>query len=160
MLFNDLTSEFKGLIDLQAEEVAKYGPGDYIPPVLISYWASRTMIGLGLLNVLLSLLAVWWSYRDQIENMKWFLKVLVPAGVLPTIAITAGWLIAETGRWPWIVHGLQKIDDAVSPVITPGNIIFSLVSFLILYSVLGFIGVKLMLKYGTNDPAAAEGKGA
>jgi cytochrome d ubiquinol oxidase subunit I len=159
MLFNDLTSEFKGLIDLQAEEVAKYGPGDYIPPVIISYWASRTMIGIGLLMVLLSSLAVWWSRKDKFVDLKWFLKILVPAGLLPTIAITAGWIIAETGRWPWIVHGLQKIEDAVSPTITPGNIIFSLVSFVVLYSVLGFIGIKLMLKYGTNDPALGEGKG-
>ncbi len=159
MLFNDLTSEFKGLIDLQAGEVAKYGPGEYIPPVVISYWSSRTMIGLGLLMVLLASFAVWWSFRDKLEKQKWFLKILVPSGLLPTIAITAGWIIAETGRWPWIVHGLQKIEDAVSPTITPGNIIFSLVSFVVLYSVLGFIGIKLMLKYGTNDPALGEGKG-
>ena len=159
MLFNDLTSEFKGLIDLEAEEVAKYGPGDYIPPVIISYWSSRTMIGLGLLMVLLASFAVWWSFRDKLEKQKWFLKIMVPSGLMPTIAITAGWIIAETGRWPWIVHGLQKIEDAVSPTITPGNIIFSLVSFLVLYSGLGFIGVKLMLKYGTNDPALGEGKG-
>ncbi len=159
MLFNDLTSEFKGLIDLNAEEVAKYGPGNYIPPVLISYWSSRTMIGIGLLMVLLAGLAVLWSRKDKFVDLKWFLKILVPAGLLPTIAITAGWIIAETGRWPWIVHGLQKIEDAVSPTITPGNIIFSLVSFLVLYSILGFIGVKLMVKYGTNDPAAGEGKG-
>jgi len=159
MLFNDLTSEFKGLIDLEAEEVAKYGPGDYIPPVVISYWSSRTMIGIGLLMVLLAGLAVLFSRKDKFVDLKWFLKILIPAGLLPTIAITAGWIIAETGRWPWIVHGLQKIEDAVSPTITPGNIIFSLVSFMVLYSVLGFIGIKLMIKYGTNDPAAAEGKG-
>jgi len=54
---------------------------------------------------------------------------------------------------------LQKIEDAVSPNITPGNIIFSLVSFVVLYTILGYIGVKLMIKYGTSDPAAAEGKG-
>ena len=159
MLFNDLTSEFKGLIELEEEEIAKYGPGDYIPPVVISYWSSRTMIGIGLLMVLLSAMAVWWSRKEKFLDYKWFLKILVPAGLLPTIAITAGWIIAETGRWPWIVHGLQKIEDAVSPTITPGNIIFSLVSFVVLYSVLGFIGVKLMIKYGTSDPAAAEGKG-
>jgi cytochrome bd-type quinol oxidase subunit 1 len=54
---------------------------------------------------------------------------------------------------------LQKIEDAVSPVLTPGNIIFSMAVFLILYTVLGVIGVALMLKYGKSDPAIAEGKG-
>ena len=159
LLFNDFTTEFKGLIDLQEEEIAKYGPGNYIPPVTISYWSSRTMIGIGLLMILVASLALWWSWKDTIGDRKWFLKAIIPGGLLPTVAITAGWLVAETGRWPWIVHGLQKIEDAVSPSITPGNIIFSLVSFLVLYTVLGVVGVALMLKYGKNDPANAEGKG-
>jgi len=159
MLFNDLSTGFKGLKELQEEEIAKYGPGNYIPPVLISYWSSRTMIGIGLLMVLIATLAVWWSWKDKLQERRWFLRILIPSGLLPTIAITAGWLIAETGRWPWIVHGLQKIEDAVSPAITPGSILFSLVSFLVLYSVLGVIGVSLMLKYGKSDPLAAEGKG-
>ncbi|HDD55791.1 MAG TPA: cytochrome ubiquinol oxidase subunit I [Chloroflexi bacterium] len=159
MLFNDLSTGFKGLKELQEEEIAKYGPGNYIPPVLISYWSSRTMIGIGLVMVLIAILAVWWSWKEKLQERRWFLRMLILTGLLPTIAITAGWLIAETGRWPWIVHGLQKIEDAVSPAITPGIIIFSMSSFLVLYSVLGVIGVSLMLKYGKSDPAAAEGKG-
>ena len=117
------------------------------------------MIGIGLLMVLIATLAVWWSWKDKLQERRWFLRILIPSGLLPTIAITAGWIIAETGRWPWIVHGLQKIEDAVSPAITPGTILFSLISFLILYSVLGVIGVSLMLKSGKSDPLAAEGKG-
>ena len=159
MLFNDLSTGFKGLKELQEEEIAKYGPGNYIPPVLISYWSSRTMIGIGLVMVLIAILAVWWSWKEKLQERRWFLRMLILTGLLPTIAITAGWLIAETGRWPWIVHGLQKIEDAVSPAITPGIIIFSMSSFLVLYSVLGVIGVSLMLKYGKSDPATAEGKG-
>ena len=159
LLFNDFKTEFMGLVDLQAEEEAKYGPGNYIPPVTISYWSSRTMIGIGLLLILISGLAVLWSQKGTIEERAWFLKLVIPSGLLPTIAITAGWLVAETGRWPWIVHGLQKIEDAVSPSITPGNIIFSLVSFAVLYGVMAVVGISLILKYGKSDPAAAEGKG-
>jgi len=159
MLFNDLKTGFKGLRELQMEEAAKYGPGDYIPPVVISYWSSRTMIGIGLLMILVASLAVWWSRKGVIEERRWFLRLLIPAGLLPTAASTAGWLVAETGRWPWIVHGLQKIEDAVSPAITPGSIVFSMTSFLVLYTVLGVVGVSLMLKYGKSDPPAAEGKG-
>ncbi len=159
LLFNDFQTGFPGLIELQEEERAKYGPGDYIPPVTISYWSSRTMIGIGLLMILVAGLAVWWSWKDKIEDRRWFLKFLIPAGLLPTAASIAGWLVAETGRWPWIVHGLQRIQDAVSPSITPGNIIFSMTTFLVLYTVLGTAGVALMLKYGTSDPVLAEGKG-
>jgi len=159
LLFNDFKTGFPGLVDLQEEERDKYGPGDYIPPVTLSYWSSRTMIGIGLLMILVSGLAVWWSWRDKIMDRKWFLRILIPAGLLPTIASIAGWLVAETGRWPWIVHGLQRIEDAVSPSITPGNIVFSLTTFLVLYTVLGTVGVALMLKYGKSEPVIAEGKG-
>ena len=159
MLFNDLSTGFQGLRELQEEEVAKYGPGEYIPPVTISYWSSRTMIGIGLLMILVAALAVWWSWRGKIEDRRWFLWFLIPAGLLPTVASIAGWLVAETGRWPWIVHGLQKIEDAVSPAITPGGIIFSMTTFLVLYTILGVVGVALMIKYGTSEPALAEDKG-
>ncbi len=159
LLFNNFSTGFPGLIDLQAEQVAKYGPGYYLPPVLLSYWASRTMIGIGLLMILVSGLAVLWSWQNTVEKRTWFLKALIPAGLFPTVASIAGWLVAETGRWPWIVQGLQKIEDAVSPSITPGNIIFSMISFLILYTVLGVISISLILKYGTSVPAVAGGKG-
>jgi cytochrome d ubiquinol oxidase subunit I len=159
MLFNDLTSEFKGLRELQEEEVAKYGPGDYIPPVVISYWSSRTMIGIGLLMILIATLAVFWSRKPNFPDKRWFLKIVIPAGLLPTIASTAGWIVAETGRWPWIVHGLQKIEDAVSPTISAGNVLFSMIIFLVLYSVLGVVAIGLMIKSGTSDPVTVEGKG-
>jgi cytochrome d ubiquinol oxidase subunit I len=159
MLFNDLTSEFKGLRELQEEEVAKYGPGEYIPPVVISYWSSRTMIGIGLLMILVALLAVIWSRKENFTDKRWFLRLLIPAGLLPTVASIAGWLVAETGRWPWIVHGLQKIEDAVSPTISAGNVLFSMIIFLVLYSVLGVVAIGLMIKYGTSEPAILEGKG-
>ena len=84
---------------------------------------------------------------------------MIPAALLPTVASIAGWLVAETGRWPWIVRGLQKIEDAVSPTITAGDVLFSMVIFLVLYSVLGVVAVGLMIKYGTSDPPLAEGKG-
>ena len=122
---------------------------------------ARPAVMLGLvLGMLLSGLAFIWSRKEGIQNKAWFLKILIPAGLLPTAASIAGWLVAETGRWPWIVHGLQKIEDAVSPAVTAGNIIFLLVVFALLYGVLAVIGVSLMLKYGKSDPPAAEGKGA
>ena len=159
MLFNDLETGFIGLRDLQEEAVAEYGPGYYIPSVVISYWSSRTMIGIGLLMILVAALAVFWSRRDNFTNKRWFLRIMIPAALLPTAASIAGWLVAETGRWPWIVRGLQKIEDAVSPTISSGDILFSMIIFLVLYSVLGVVAIGLMIKYGTSDPAVAEGKG-
>lgn len=159
LLYNDFSSEVPGLIDLQAEAEAQYGPGNYIPQVALSFWSLRVMIGFGLLMILISGLAVFWSRNNTIEKRSWFLKVLIYTGLLPTIASIAGWIIAETGRYPWIVRGLQKIKDAVSPNITTGNILFSLVTLTLLYAVLIVVGVSLALKYGTSDPVLTEEKG-
>jgi len=156
LLFNDFNSEVVGIKELQAESEALYGPGNYIPPVTLSYWSSRTMIGFGLLMILIAGLAVFWSFTDDPGKRPWFLKIIILSGLMPTLAITAGWLVAETGRWPWIVHGLLKIEDAVSPNVSAGNIIFSLVSLSLVYGVLMIVGVSLALKYGKGDPPAAD----
>jgi cytochrome d ubiquinol oxidase subunit I len=117
------------------------------------------MIGFGLLMILLSGLAVLWSQRDSLDKRPWFLRLLILTGILPTISSIAGWLVAETGRWPWIVRGLQKIRDGVSPNVTGGSIIFSLTALTLLYGVLIVFAVSLAIKYGTSVPPALQEKG-
>jgi cytochrome d ubiquinol oxidase subunit I len=154
--YNNFTSEVEGINDLQAAAEAQYGSGDYIPPVTLNYWSFRIMVGLGFLMLGISALGVWWSWKGKITEKTWFLRVLMPAFLFPTIASTAGWLLTETGRWPWIVYGLQRIENAVSPNVTRGNIWFSLIAFTVLYGILMVIGVGLALKYGKQDPTALE----
>ncbi len=146
LLYNDFSSEVPGLIDLQAEAESLYGPGNYIPLVALSFWSLRFMIGFGLLMILISGLAVFWSRKNTLMERTWFLKIIIYTALLPTIASIAGWIIAETGRYPWIVRGLQKIENAVSPNVSSGNIVFSLVALTLLYAVLMVIGVSLALK--------------
>ena len=159
LLHNDFTSEVVGINVLQAEAESLYGPGNYIPPVALEFWTLRFMTGFGMLMILISGLAVFWSFKDDPGKRPWFLKIIIPAGLLPTLSITAGWILTETGRWPWIVHGLQKIEDAVSPNVSTGNIIFSLVSLSLVYGVLMIVGISLGLKYGKSDPPAADVRG-
>jgi cytochrome d ubiquinol oxidase subunit I len=159
LLYNDFSSEVPGLIDLQAEAEEKYGPGDYIPQVALSFWSLRVMIGFGLLMILVSGLALFWSYRDELGKRPWFLRIVVLTGLLPTISSIAGWLVAETGRWPWVVRGLQKIEDGVSPNVSAGDILISLSGLTILYGVLIVIGTALALKYGKSIPAEYLEKG-
>jgi cytochrome bd ubiquinol oxidase subunit I len=150
--YNNFTGEVKGLKSLQAEAVAQYGEGNYVPPVTLNFWSFRLMVGAGSLMVLLALLAVLWSDgRREIDGKVGFLKVLMFAPALPYLASTAGWLMAETGRWPWIVFGLQRIEDAVSPNVPAWNVAFSLVVLGLLYSVLTVVAVKLGFKYGKAD---------
>jgi len=147
--YNDFSSEVKGLQDLQAEAVAKYGEGNYIPPVALNFWSFRIMVGAGSLMVLLAALAVFWM--KNIESKAWLLKALIPAAALPYLAVSTGWIMAETGRWPWIVFGLQKIDQAVSPNVPAWNIAVSLVLFVGIYAVLGVIAFNLAVKTGTGN---------
>ena len=156
MSYNKFTGAVEGLDDLQAQAEAEYGTGDYIPPVALNYWAFRIMVGFGSLMVLMSALGIWW--RKDIEKRTLFLKAMIPAGFLPTIAITMGWILAETGRWPWIVFGLQKIEAAVSPNVPAWNVWFSMVSLTVLYGVIMVIGAKLALKYATGDPVPTDAK--
>ena len=159
LLYNDFTSEVKGLIDLQEEAEAQYGAGNYTPPVALLYWSLRVMIGFGLLMILLSGLALYYTFRKTITRHTLLLRILTMTGLLPILSTTGGWLVAESGRWPWTVRGLQKVENAVSPNISPDSILLSLIVLTLLYAVLTWIGVRLAIKHGTDDPLKGGGKG-
>jgi cytochrome bd ubiquinol oxidase subunit I len=151
---NNFTSEIKGITTLQKEAVATYGEGNYIPPVTLVFWSFRIMVGAGFLMLLLAVLAVIWSNgKREIDTKKGFLKFLFIAPALPYLASTFGWIMAEVGRWPWIVYGLQKIDKAVSPNVPAWNIVLSIVLFGVLYSVLTIIAFRLAVSHGKSDIA-------
>jgi cytochrome d ubiquinol oxidase subunit I len=159
--YNNFTGEVKGLKDLQVEAVAQYGEGNYIPPVTLNFWSFRIMVGAGSLMVLLALLAVFWSDgKREIDSKKGFLKALLFAPILPYLAATFGWVMAETGRWPWIVFGLQKVENAVSPNVPAWNVAFSLIVLGLLYSVLTFVAFRLGFKYGKSDVKIRESAAA
>jgi cytochrome d ubiquinol oxidase subunit I len=159
LLYNDFSSEVKGIIDLQAEAEALYGPGDYIPPVTLLYWSLRVMIGFGLLMILLSGLALYWSIKGIIQKHTLLLKNLTFTGLLPILSTTGGWLVAESGRWPWTVRGLQKVENAISPNVGQGSLVITLVTLTTLYGILTAIGVYLALEHGKKDPPGLEVKG-
>jgi cytochrome d ubiquinol oxidase subunit I len=151
LLYSNFTGEVKGLAELQKAAEQEYGPGDYIPPVVISFWTFRIMVGVGFLMVLLAFLAL---IRPKVKFLQkpWLFKVLLPAMILPYLASTCGWILTESARQPWIVYGLQKVSDAVSPNLTGGTVLFSLILFtLLLGATVGVTG-WLMYKYGTSDP--------
>jgi cytochrome d ubiquinol oxidase subunit I len=151
--YNNFTDQVEGLADLEKTAEAQYGPGNYLPPVALDFWSFRIMVGAGLLMILLAILALVWSTKNRLEKRGWFLKVLMPAAVLPYLASVCGWLLAETGRWPWIVFGLQKVESAVSPNVPAWNVAVSLIVLGLLYAVLIGFALPLALKYGKADPA-------
>jgi cytochrome d ubiquinol oxidase subunit I len=152
LLYGDFEGEVKGLIDLQVAAEAKYGPGNYIPPVAISFWSFRIMVGVGFLMLLLAFLAIIKPKVRFLNRSSLFLKLLLPAMALPYIASTCGWLLTEETRQPWIVYGLQKVQDAVSPNLTTGDVFFTLVVFILLLGGLIAVTGWLMYQAGTTEP--------
>jgi cytochrome d ubiquinol oxidase subunit I len=156
LLYNNFEGEVEGLKELQTKAVEKYGPGNYIPWVALSFWSFRIMVGVGFLMGLLALLAVIRPKIRQLEKSRLFLKILLPAMMLPYLASTFGWILTESARQPWIVYGLQKVQDAVSPNVTTGMVLFSLILFTILIGGLVAVTGWLMVKSGTAEPKPEE----
>ena len=104
--------EFKGKVDgmntLQAEYEQQYGEGNYIPPVKTTFWSFRIMAGLGGVLILLSLFGLYWNWRGTLASKSTYLKIMVATIFFPFIANSAGWIMSEIGRQPWIVNGLMK----------------------------------------------------
>jgi cytochrome d ubiquinol oxidase subunit I len=147
LAYNRFDGQVKGINELQELYEARYGPGDYVPPVKWTYWTFRAMAGAGFAMLALAAWAVVQVLRERFEASPRLLWLLVPALGLPYLGNSAGWLFTEIGRQPWIVFGLQKTADAVSPNVTAGEVLFSLVAFTLLYGALMAADVYLLLKY-------------
>ena len=141
----------EGLTSLQAQYQKKYGPGNYVPDVFIQYWSMRVMAYLGSLIALLALWGAWLVHRGTLDRSKWFGRLALWAVVTPFLMNTAGWLLTESGRQPWIVQGLMKTVNANSPSVTQTDIWISLIAFVLLYIALGAADLFLMLRYARRS---------
>lgn len=153
MAYNSPEGMIKGIDTLQAEYQQKYGPGDYVPqPIWLIYWSFRAMVGAGVVMIVLALLGLFFLLRGTLEKRRWLLRVLPFAIALPYIANSTGWIMTEVGRQPWIVQGVLKTADGVSPI-AAGNVWLSLVLFTVLYGALAVVDVYLLTKYARADGA-------
>ncbi len=142
LAYGDTKAEVKGLKD--------FPEADW-PPISSTYYSFRLMAGMGGLFVLLALAAFIASVRKK-ENFSPLLgKVLIWGIPLPYFAIAFGWTVAEVGRQPWIVHGLMRTSEAVSPV-PASSVAVSLTAFIVVYTLLGLIDIYLLAKYARRGP--------
>jgi cytochrome d ubiquinol oxidase subunit I len=149
-----------GMNQLQAQYEKKYGPGNYIPHVAVQYWSMRTMAGLG---SIVALFALWGGYllvRGRLLGSRIFLFLSVWAVITPFLMNTAGWLLTEMGRQPWIVQGLQKTANANSPSVTATDIGISLSLFVLAFIILGAADLYLMLRYARHGLAHSDAEAA
>ena len=129
LAYNRPTGAVTGIKELQQEYTVEFGPGDYVPPVALSYWTFRIMVGLGFLMLLIAALEVLFVAQGTFEKRLWLLKWIPLALFLPYLANTTGWLFTELGRQPWIVFSLMKVEDAISPNVPFGSVLFSLIAY-------------------------------
>jgi cytochrome d ubiquinol oxidase subunit I len=151
---NNFTCEVKGVNELQADAVQKYGPGDYVPLMVVTYWTFRIMMAFGFVMIAITAFFMWSNSRGDITKAKW-MKWVPWILVLPYLANASGWILTEMGRQPWIVYGLLKVQDAVSPNLTPVDLLISLIGYTAVYGTLAVAMVYLMKKYAIAGPDAA-----
>jgi cytochrome d ubiquinol oxidase subunit I len=140
-----------GMSPLQAQYAAKYGPGNYVPNVFIQYWGMRVMAYLAIIVVLVALWGLWLNRRKTLATSSLFLRVATWLVVLPFLINTAGWLLTESGRQPWIVQGIMLTKNGISPSVSTTELIISLTVFVLLYGTLGTVDLLLMLRYSRKE---------
>ncbi len=146
ILTHDFNGEVKGL---------KEWPKEERPPVAWVFWCFRVMVGIGLLMIATGLVGLVLYLRKRLFETRWFqgwCMALTPAGF---IAVLAGWFVTEVGRQPYLVYGLLRTKDAVSPV--PGTpIALSLAAFLITYAFVFGSGAYYILRLFAKGPESEE----
>lgn len=152
LAYNQLTGEVKGINALQKEYETKYGAGDYVPPAWIVYWTFRFMVGAGFAMAALALYGLFLSIGEMLDKKPRFLNFFTLAMALPYIATASGWIMAEVGRSPWIVFGLMKIDQAVSPNVSAVEVLISLIGFALVYTILMVVNIYLLMKFSKMVP--------
>jgi cytochrome bd ubiquinol oxidase subunit I len=148
---NSWNGKVTGLNEVNSQYQSQYGPGDYVPNVFVQYWSMRVMAYLGGAVLLFALWGIWLLWRRRIESAKWFLRVSIWAVPVPFLMNTAGWMLTENGRQPWIVQGLQLTRQGVSPSVSTTSLAISLSVFILLYGVLAVVDWALMLRYSRKQ---------
>ena len=107
------------------------------PNAAVTFWSFRIMVGIGFLFVAVMIWAGILAMRRRLFDTPLFFRTLIAVQPLGFLATILGWITVEAGRQPWVVYGLMRTQDSASPV-APGNVVWSLVMFVILFATLGW----------------------
>jgi cytochrome d ubiquinol oxidase subunit I len=115
------------------------------------------MVGAGTVMLFILLYGMYLLWKKWPEKWaKWLKWIVLPGLGLPILANSTGWILTENGRQPWIVQDLLRVEDAVSPNVSSGMILFSLIGFLVLYGILIAADVYLLAKFARVNPEIEE----
>jgi cytochrome d ubiquinol oxidase subunit I len=135
--------EVKGLKDF---------PKDQRPPVAIVYFAFRIMVGVGLLMLAIVLTGLVLMARRRLDHATRYLQLCQVSSCLGFIAVIAGWTTTEVGRQPWTIYGLLRTGESVSPSVTGGDVLTSLILYIVVYLVVYPVGLYAMLRVVWRGP--------
>ncbi|ANN68172.1 cytochrome ubiquinol oxidase subunit I [Bordetella bronchialis] len=121
------------------------------PNATVVFWTFRVMVGLGVLMILLGLWGLWLRRGKRLYRHRGFLRYALCMGPAGLLAVLAGWMTTEIGRQPWVVYGVMRTADAVSPH-SAGQLGFTLALFVVVYFVVFGAGVAYMLKLIRGGP--------
>ena len=161
MSTGDVNGTVEGVNDLQKTYAEKYGEGNYTPNSPLAYWSFRLMIGFGGIAALFALLTLWYMRKGGLPRGKFFLRTMIALPFLPILGNSFGWIFTESARQPWVVFGLFKTADGVSPGVSAGSVLFTMITFTLLYGVLAVIEFGLMvrtIKVGTDMTPVQSGE--
>ncbi len=122
-------------------------PEDQWPDsIALLYFSYHIMVGLGTIFIAIMVLATFLLWRKKLFESRWMLWILMLSVPLPYIANTAGWMTAELGRQPWLIYGLMRTAQGISPRVSGGNALFTLIGFTGLYTVLAVLWLFLVYR--------------
>lgn len=149
--------EVEGIRDLAAQYEATYGASGnplvapsgagYVPNIPTTYWTFRLMIGIGMAAAGIAVLVLWLTRRGRAPTARWLGWLAVAAPLMPVFGNSFGWIFTEVGRQPWLVFGLMTTGAGVSPGVSVGEVVTSMVVFTLLYGALAVVEIKLFLTY-------------
>jgi len=142
-LTHDLTTEVKGLKSVSPDER---------PPVAPVFFAFRAMVGLGILMLILAYWGLWLRHKNRLAASRRYLTAcvaMIPAGY---VAVLAGWTVTEVGRQPWVVYGLMRTRDAVSPSLTGSDVLTSIALYVLVYLIIFGAGIYYMVRLARAGP--------
>jgi cytochrome d ubiquinol oxidase subunit I len=139
-----------------AKEIGLEGyPPEDRPPVVIPFFAFRVMVGMGLIMLAVSWFGAWLAWRGRLDNTRWFLWIAFLSFPTGFVGVLCGWFTAEVGRQPWVVYGLLRTKDAVTPSLATGDVVFSLLVYVTVYAVIYAFGFHYIYRLLRDGPAAA-----
>ncbi|WP_019594118.1 cytochrome ubiquinol oxidase subunit I [Thioalkalivibrio sp. ALM2T] len=147
ILTHEMDGEVPGLLEVPAEER---------PPVGITFWSFRIMVAIGMVMILFVLAGAWLRFRRRMYSSPLFLKGLswmIPA---PFIAVVAGWFVTETGRAPWLVYGVMNHAEGITPALTGGMALFTLIGYVAVYAAVFTGGVYYLVRIVRQGPEPAD----